>query len=144
MEQIERVFLQLADIIDTTQLERAINISAIPSPTGEVTPAFLVSSIIPAVGSTVVDYPTINTAPLLPPPRSREFFRIVCGFDVRVEGDVVSVGAGVYIKNGEERKFGGAQLQARKFSLVVFNIETERVEVVDYRLPQHVVLKEVL
>lgn len=144
MEQIERVFLQLMNVIDSTQMERAITVGMPAVFAGETTPAFLASAIVPAAGSTIVDFPVIASAPAVPQPQRKVPFAIIEGFNVSRDGDKVIVSGGKYIKDGEEKTFAGAEVITKPNSLVVFNIQEEKVEVVQDRLPIHHVLEVVL
>lgn len=144
MEQIERVFLQLMSIVDSAQMERAITVGMPIVFAGEATPSFLASAIAPAAGSTIVDFPVIASAPAIPQPQHKVPFAIIEGFNVSRDGNKVTVSEGKYIKDGEEKTFAGAEVIAEPNSLVVFNIQEEKVEVVQDRLPIHHVLEVVL
>lgn len=145
MERAERAFLQLINIIESERAERAINAANVPLiPQGEVTPSFLASAVVPAAGSTIIDFPVIASAMPTPPPTAKQPFTIVEGFEVTRKGDKIIVGKGKYIKDGEEKEFEGAEVVATSNSLVVFNIQEEKVEVVQDRLPIHHVLEVIL
>jgi len=139
---LTRLIFQLADAVEEGRVERSIplpNVSA--EPAGEIFPSLIVTSVAPAVGSTVVDFPVPQSILWGEKRPQRQPFKIIEGFEIKVKGKQVTVGKGKYAKYGEEREFGGAQLTFSEPCLLVFNIETEQVELVKYRTPRHWLLK---
>lgn len=144
MNNIDKLVLHLMDLLDESRVEGSIRMSAPPpSPAGEVTPSFLSSAVMAGVGSTLIDFPVINIAPDIPMPQPNPYFHVdEQQIKVTQSANTVTVFPFKYIKQGEEKEFAGAQVTiTNKPALVVFNIETEQVEVViQHRLPHHIVL----
>lgn len=144
MEQIERLFLHLLDVIEQGRAEKSLSFVAPPPQVGgDLLPSVAASGIYPSSGSTMLDVPTplvVQWGNPSPPSHSTSAY-IVGGFEVRKDGDVVIVGEGEYVDGkGNKHHGGGVTLPFKPHHLVVLDTQTGEVSLTQFRLPRHIVL----
>lgn len=145
IDDIERiVHLVASTTIDAIREDQAIYSSAAARPTGDLTPAVLATAIVPAVGSTVIDFPTVSMVGNIAIHQRavRPKFEIKSGFSFKKEGNTLIVSDGTIQVNDEEKHIEGCTFDLSRWSsapyiLIVVDTQKEKVELTLSRLPHH-------
>jgi len=128
----ERLYLVLGRLLESLQPPPVKAIGDI-KPKGTLSPTVLATAIVPAVGGTIVDYPTIATYPSAPTPPASSSTRFgASGFTVTIEGDKVKVSEGKIWWGGEEKTVPPTELPLPSYTgrwLVVVDLLTGKVRI---------------
>lgn len=133
MPMEDRLYLVLDRLIESLQPPAIKAIGEIP-PKGMWSPNIVTSAIVPAVGGTITDYPTILLAstPSSPTGGSSQQHWGVEGFAVHKHGNKIIIGGGKVVWGGKERWVEGKEIDISEIpagSFVVVNLQTGEIKV---------------